>query len=185
MAFPPIEILREREPPQASGHRDHKRPHRDKLSQPFTGDDGRGLVYLPPLLKPNRLFAHSHSQKFVRFPVGKNRCVAKHDTPVFPASRTSRYNTLHLCSKGRVPKGYPLETLVLSERSHTSQFCCAPRPPKLQKGRVLPSGDPAVMLSLFVAPSAPQPRRICDCLCGSIPNGDKHNFLKLCLFRVE
>lgn len=85
------------------------------------------FVYLLPLLKSNRLFAHSHSQNSVHFPVDKNRCVTKHDTPIFPASRTSRYNTLHLCSKGRVPKGYPLETLVLSECSRTSQFClCAP-----------------------------------------------------------
>ena len=32
MAFPPIQILRKREPPQSSDHRDHKRQHRGKLA---------------------------------------------------------------------------------------------------------------------------------------------------------
>ena len=143
------------------------------------------LIYPLPLLKSNRLFAHFHSQKSVRFHAGKNRCVAKHNTPVFPASRTSRYNTLHLCSKGRVPKGYPLETLVLSERSHTSQFClCAPSSNTTKRERITArqSGSNALP---FCCPVCPQPRRICDCLCGSIQNANKHNFLKLCLFRVE
>lgn len=32
-------------------------------------------------------------------------CVSIMRHPCFPASRASRYNTLHLCSKGCVPKG--------------------------------------------------------------------------------
>lgn len=74
---------------------------------------------------------------FCSFPFAKPRpfscrskCVCPScDTHIFPVSRADRYNTLHLCSKGCVPKGglRPLwEPLVLSDCGHTSHFCsCA------------------------------------------------------------
>jgi bifunctional DNA-binding transcriptional regulator/antitoxin component of YhaV-PrlF toxin-antitoxin module len=64
------------------------------------GDEGRETraVYLPTLSKPNRIFAHFHSQNLSAF-LPRKTYVGTHPTPVFPASHASRYNTLHLASK--------------------------------------------------------------------------------------
>lgn len=97
------------------------------------------------------------------------------DTLILPVSRSSRYNTLHLCSKGCVPKGYPLETLVLSECSHTSQFClCAP-PSKTAKKQTHICPSVRQICVLFLLLRLHHRQSAFAIFSGQIPNVNKHN----------
>ena len=128
MAFPPIQILRGQEPPQTSGHRDHKRPHRDKLSQTFTGDDGRGLSYTPYLLlKPAPHFWQHRPQIQVCFPAASNALAPSGGNGIFTATQTERITHYTLqaksCAKGgRCPLWIPRTT---KQAEHPALSLCS------------------------------------------------------------
>ena len=76
-----------------------------------TGDEGRGLVYLPPLPENGQAFCSLPLTKTppVFLPVQAGR---ESDAPASPVSCASRYNTLHLASKVVCQRGpaAPLKT---------------------------------------------------------------------------
>lgn len=81
-------------------------------------------IYPPSLPKPVRLFAHSHSQKPVRFPAGQNECV-HHATPSFyppdVAAGITHYTFVPKVVCQRVPLWKPYFVGVCSHTSSKMQ----------------------------------------------------------------
>lgn len=100
--------------------------------------------------KPNRLFAHCHSQKPVRFPAKQNVCV-HHATPSFcPAAVTAGITHYTFVPKVVCQRVSLWKPSALSECSHTSHSCSCSPSSKTEKSERISATYPADILSLFM-----------------------------------
>ena len=112
MAFPPIQILRKREPPQSSDHRDHKRQHRGKLSKLLRGTMD-GDFHIRPICCWNqpRICGSTRPQIQACFPAASNALALSGGNGVFTATQTERITHYTLraksCAKGQAPLETP------------------------------------------------------------------------------
>ena len=100
-------------------------------------------------------FCSSSSAKTCPFSCRAKRAFPSGETLILPASRDSRYNTLHFASKAMCQREAPLETPVLSgSRYSPHKSTTAPHPSKTQAGGIgqpVPGADLCRLLSLMGA----------------------------------
>lgn len=101
-------------------------------------------------LKANRLFAHCHSQKPIRFPAEQNVCVyyAAHSfCPPAVAAGITHYTFVPKVVCQRVPLWKPS---ALQECSHTSHSCSCSPSSKAEKSEIISATYSADIISLLM-----------------------------------
>ena len=127
---------------------------RDTLSTSRSVGRGTGaFIYLPPFSENRPIFCSFPFAKIQPVFLPEQTGRKKHRTPFPPSATPAGITHYTFVPKVVCQMGTLWKPSFCRSAATLRNFACAPRPPKLQKGSALPPGNPAVMRSLFAAPS--------------------------------